>query len=196
MLPGLSVLGVFFVANIIMMDILTEREKGTLRRLLTGPVTVGRFLVAKVTVAVLACIAAMVLLVAVSAAFLGTQWGNPLALSLVSVAMTLAVVGTMTLIYGLARTRKQVEGVSNLVIVSMCLFGGSFFPREEMPTFMQAVGKWTINYWAIDGLRAVINGDPTTYLLRCVGILLAVGLVTLAVGIWAMRRRLAVGDNL
>jgi ABC-2 type transport system permease protein len=189
-------MGLFFVANVIMMDILTEREKGTLRRLLTGPVTVGRFLVAKVSVAVLACIAAMALLATVSAALLGIRWGNPLALGLVSVAMILAVVGTMTLIYGLARTRKQVEGVSNLVIMSMCLFGGSFFPREEMPTFMQAVGKWTINYWAIDGLRAVINGDPTTYLLRSVGILSAVGLITLVAGILAMRRRLAVGDNL
>lgn len=190
-LPGLSLVGLFFVANILMMDLMAERQQGTLRRLLAGPVTVGQFLAAKLIVTVVVCAVAQLLLVLVSAVFFGMRWGHPLAFMAVFISMILAVVGTITLVYGLARTRNQADALSNLVIMGMCLFGGSFFPAELLPPAMRSIGKWTVNHWAISGMRAAIDHEPTRSLVINVAVLLAIGLVTLAVGILALRRQLA-----
>jgi ABC-2 type transport system permease protein len=195
-LPGLTVMGIFFVAHIILLDIFTERERHTLTRLMSAPVTVGQFLAAKMIVAVAVCALAMAVVVAVSAGLFGTNWGTPGGLILVSLSMILALVGTLTLLQGLARTRSQIDGASNLVIMGMCVFGGSFFPAEILPPFMQAMGKWTINHWAIRGFQAVIAGDPVSHLWRPTVVLLLVGLVTLTAGIVALRRRMASGDQM
>lgn len=193
--PGFTVMALFFVAHIVMMDVSTERERGTLKRLLTGPVTVGQFLAAKVIVALMICVAAMLVLATLSAMLFHTRWGSPVAFIPVSVSMILAILGIMTLVHGLAKTRTQADAASNLIIMGMCFIGGSFFPVEMLPPFIQAVSKWTVNYWAIDGMRAAAAEASASRILQSVGTLSVVGLTALAVGILAMRRRLLKGDN-
>ncbi len=189
-LPGLSLVGLFFLSNILMMDVTAERQQGTLRRLLAGPVTIGQFLAAKVIMVVAICGVAELLLVFVSAVFFGMRWGHALVFTAVCVSMILAIVGTMVLVYGLARTRAQVEALSNLVIMSMCLFGGSFFPAEFLPPFMRSIGKWTVNHWAISAMRAAMDHAPAERLLPHVATLLAIAFVTLSAGVLALRRQL------
>jgi len=83
--------------------------------------------------------------------------------------------------------------LSNVVIMWMCVFGGTFFPIEEMPPFMREIGRWTINYWAIDGMKAIISGASIESILGIVSGLSLCGVLTLAVGVFAMRRQLVKG---
>ncbi|MFH1743111.1 MAG: ABC transporter permease [bacterium] len=194
MLPGLSLMGYFFLASVALTDIVIEREQGTLRRVLSGPVTVGQFLAAKVLVAAILCVAAELTLVAISRALFGMRWGSPMALMTISLGMVLAVVGVLTLVHGLAKTRSQADALSHLVIMAMCLFGGSFLPLEDLPGFMEKIGRWTINYWAIKGMRACANGASVFELLPIASCLAILGIATLSAGAWIMRRRLLKGD--
>ncbi len=185
--------GLFFVAHILMLDIAAERDQKTLRRILAGPVTVGQFLAAKVIVAFLVCVLADLFLIIISVVFFGMTWGNPISFAATSFVIILAIVGMMAFVHGVAKTRNQADNLSNLVIIWMCMFGGTFFPLEEMPAFMREVGRWTINYWAIDAMKTIINGGSLGSVLGVVGGLSICGILTLSVGVLAMRRQLVKG---
>ncbi len=49
------------------------------------------------------------------------------------------------------RTRQQLMGLANIVILSMSAMGGSMFPRFLMSETMQKIGLVTFNAWALDG---------------------------------------------
>ena len=192
-LPGLSMFGLFFVAHILMLDISAERDQKTLRRILAGPVTVGQFLAAKVIVAFLVCVLADLFLIIISVVFFGMTWGNPISFAATSFVIILAIVGMMAFVHGVAKTRNQADNLSNLVIIWMCMFGGTFFPLEEMPAFMREIGRWTINYWSIDAMKTIINGGSLGSVLGIVGGLSICGILTLSIGVLAMRRQLVKG---
>jgi ABC-2 type transport system permease protein len=58
------------------------------------------------------------------------------------------------------KTRAQLGGTSSVVILTMSAVGGSMVPRFVMPKFMETLGLFTFNGWALDGfLKVFWYGD-------------------------------------
>lgn len=113
-----------------------------------------------------------------------------------SLALCLAV-GAMGMLFATAcRTRKQLEGLSTVIILLMSAVGGAWFPREITPNWFQYLGNFTVTAWAMDayhgalwygkGLFAV--GDLSGILPK-IGVLLGFAGVFTVISVMLFRRR-------
>jgi len=159
-------------------------------RILACPVTLGQYVCAKMLRCFVLCSLATVLLVVTSALLFGIKWGPPPKLALVVVIWSGSMTGLMALIYGLARTREQANVISPLVLMVFAMLGGSMFPYENLPKFLQLVGQYTPNRWAVLAMLGVVRSKPWTELVAPVAALLALGGLGSLLAILLFRRQL------
>ncbi len=81
---------------------------------------------------------------------------HALAVSIVSIALCLAVAGMGMVFATACRSRKQLEGVSTVVILIMSAMGGAWFPREITPEWFRTLGNFTVTAWAMDAYHGAL----------------------------------------
>ena len=179
-LPGIVTMFALFAVSIRAQALVEERQKGTLERLLAtqlGPnqLFAGKFLsgLAKgvVQMFILLGLAAIVFRIFTVGSFLGI-----LAVAALFAA-TVSAIGLV--IASAARTRDQANWISVVFTLVMSMLGGTFF--EVNSGILHILGLGTVNHYANDALKTLING---TGALGDVGFQMAViagvGLVALA----------------
>jgi len=129
---------------------------------------------------------------AVSSLLFGAQWGDPVEVVLVLVALVVALSGLSTIITAAARTEAQAEGWTNAFAFLFGVIGGSFFGGAQFPGLLGTIGSYTPNAVA---MRALIElgpgGRDLVSVLPLLGALVAVGLVAFVIGSQLMVRRFA-----
>lgn len=116
----------------------------------------------------------------------------PLALVTLSIATAAAVTGFGVLFAVLARSRKQLEGLSTMVVLTMSALGGSWWPLAITPDWYQFLGHFTLNAWAMDGFQGIFwYGQGVLGILPEIGVLcgIALGTSLLAWRLWDRRMR-------
>lgn len=78
------------------------------------------------------------------------------AVTIVSLALCLAVAGMGMVFATACRSRKQLEGVSTVVILIMSAMGGAWFPREVTPEWFRTLGNFTVTAWAMDAYHGAL----------------------------------------
>jgi ABC-2 type transport system permease protein len=189
--PGMMYFWLLFIGQGQMQEVVNEKEKHTLERILAAPVTVNQFLLSKMLGCFLLCGIIQVLLVGMSALCFGVHWGNPFHLGMVVVAGALSITGVLAVIHGMARTREQANAMSSMVLVVFGMIGGSMFPFENLPKFMQMVGQFTPNRWGVLAIQGVIRAKPLAELAKPLIILFAIGAVGALLAFKLFRRQLA-----
>jgi ABC-type uncharacterized transport system permease subunit len=99
-------------------------------------------------------------------------------------------------IAGWAKTEKQADGVSTLVILLMCSIGGCWIPLMMMPEAVQLVARFTLPYWSLSGFQGTFwYGLHWTHpdMLRFVAVQLAVAVALAALAALLFRRRYRAG---
>ena len=186
-LPGVAVYGLFLVADQGMRDIMTERTLGTLRRQLAGPVRPESVILGKALFTAVLAASAVAVLAAVGLAVLRSPVSLP-GFLLVSGALVIAVTGTASVIYGLARTERQASTIGNMIFLLMGFLGGGFIRIEGLPPVVRAIAPFTPLYWGTQGYRELLeNHAGVAAVLPHAGVLLAMGLAFLGIGAAAMR---------
>jgi len=141
------------------------------------------------------CAAATVLLLVASALLFGIKWGNPLALAMAVAAWAVSMTGLLGLIFAAARTREQANVLSPMVLMLCAMLGGSMFPYENLPPFLQLLGQYTPNRWGVLALQGVARAKPLAELVRPLGGLVALGLPGCLLAFLLLKRRLANGGR-
>ena len=99
----------------------------------------------------------------------------------------------LSLMSGLQVSAKTARGgglMSTMVIFPLMMIGGSFFPFEIMPAWMQRVGRWTPNGLATAQLKDILFGTLDARAFgRAAFVIGAVALVAFAFANWQTRRR-------
>jgi len=134
-----------------------ERSEGTLDRLRLTPSAGPSILAGKLIVTMVMAIAQLALLFLFGAAFFDVPvFENlvPLSATCVTWALTASSLGLA--FATIARTRKQLEGISTLLILGMSAVGGAWFPREIAPEWFQTIGLATPVAWAMDAFHRVL----------------------------------------
>lgn len=191
---GMFFMALFFMAQGMSGDVWNERSQGTLRRLLTTPRTVTVFLAGKLS-------AAGILVGAVSlAAMAAGCWLYGFAPIRLPVAVLWsALAGTVllalfTLVQLYSSSQRAGSLMNALVMFPLLLVGGSFFPFELMPDFLATIGRWTPNGWALEQLKAILDGRAEAG--RMAGAfagLVVLGGVLFFLSVRRLRRRFALG---
>ena len=188
-LPGLAIMFLLFIVQTIMRDMISEREDGKLRRMLTSPLRSGELIGARILGGWLMGFIILLVMVAFGTLVFRVYWGPFGNFLLLGAAAAFWTACFFALMNALVRNRNQAGALSAPIILAFSIFGGSMMNPEAMPKAFRVVGIVTPNRWFIDGATLVREGRfPTLSIL----ILTISGLILLALAVPALRRRATV----
>jgi ABC-2 type transport system permease protein len=169
--------------------IVEERQNGTLGRLLTTPTTKATFLGGKIMGLFSTAIVQAAILIAVGRFVFGVNWGrDPLPLIVIMLSFIFAIAAFGILIAALARTTAQAQSTTPILIMSLAMLGGCFWPIEITPPAMQTVSKFLPTSWAMSGLvDIIVRGQSWSAVLMPTLVLLAFGAVFMTIGVWRLK---------
>jgi ABC-2 type transport system permease protein len=173
--------------------LLSEAEEGTLRRLLLTPAPRNAILLGKFLYCFVVGLAQLVVMFAYGRFAFGLPVERHLGgVAAFACATAAAATGFGVLLAVLGRTRKQVEGLSTLIILVMSAVGGAWFPLFIMPKLMQTLSRFTLTAWAMEGFNGLFWYDlPLSELLLPLGVLFAVAATLYLIASAVFRKRFA-----
>jgi len=165
-----------------------ERQKGTLRRLLTTPTRKTTYLFGTILGQVLTALLQLAILILFSSLVLKVQWGNLFALSLVLVAFTICASALGTMLGTFVKSEGQANGISILIGMVMAMMGGCWYPIELFPQTVRTAAKVLPTTWAMQGtLDVALRGQPVSGITLEVLVLFGFALFFFIIGVWRFK---------
>jgi ABC-2 type transport system permease protein len=193
---GVAVMMLLFGLSACGGTILEEEAQGTLQRLRLTPASGRTILAGKFLFTVVVGMMQLSMLFAYGGiVFQVPIFRAPIALLTLTLAVASAATGLGILLAVLCRSRKQLEGLSTLIILVMSALGGSWFPLIVTPAWYQKLGHFTLNAWAMDGYQGIFwYGKDLSGIALEIGVLFAIAAVTSFIAVRAWKRRFEVAS--
>jgi ABC-2 type transport system permease protein len=187
--PGYAVMFVLLGTATAATSLLDERDRGTLRKLQSLPISRLSILSGKMLSNFLTALFQMFVLFTVGHFAFGMWLGNSiLGLIILIVATAFAATGLAMIIASLCKTRAQANGVSLLIVLSMSALGGSWWPLYIVPEWLQKVAHVTLTAWSMGGFNnLLIYGEGLNSILLPVTVLFSMGVVFLLLSVRLFR---------
>ncbi len=193
MFPGITVMFVFFIVGLVAASLLTERETGTLRRLLAAPIPRGAIIAGKMLAYMLLICLQVVVLFSVASIFFGMPLGkSPVALVLLTLALALAATAMGMLVAALSKTPQQADNIGTVLGFVLGGIGGCIAvtptPLTRSEGFMGVLSKLTPHAHAVEGYYRLMGENATfVQVLPEIGILTAIGSVFFVIAVWRFK---------
>ena len=153
---GIAVMFIMFAAAGAGGALIEETESGTLERVLTSGLGMNGLLLAKwLSLTSFACAQIVVMFVWGMLVFKLPLLSHLPGFILMTVFTAAAAAAFGLVLATLARTRQQLSGLANLVVLGLNALGGSMFPRFLMSESLQQFSLIGFNAWALDGYLKV-----------------------------------------
>ncbi len=180
LVPGYSLMFVYFLIPSLALTVIEERQTGTLRRLLVAPLGRSQILLGKLLPYFLIAVVQFIFVLIASRLLFGIDLGNSTAaLAIMIVASALAMAGLGILIATFARSEGQADGLATIIVLAMAVVSGAMFPNIAIPGLQAA----TPHYWSMQGfLNVILHGQGVPGVLGPAGILLTMAAVFFTVG--------------
>jgi linearmycin/streptolysin S transport system permease protein len=188
LIPGITVMFIFFGVGATASSLLNERESGTLRRVLASPVPRGTMIAGKMLAYMLVACLQVVVLFAVARLGFGMPLGNsPLGLVVITVAVAFVATALGMLVATLARSADQAGTIGSILALVIGGVGGSIPMGSAAPTFRAPGLQGTLAHLAPHGYaveayyRVMAEKAGMVDVLPLVGVLVVMGLVLFTV---------------
>ncbi|MDH4158840.1 MAG: ABC transporter permease [Actinomycetota bacterium] len=189
--PAMAMLFLFFTIGTGARSVISERREGTLSRIRAAPVSDDAVLVGKTLGVVVLGSISLATVWAVTALAFGVDWGDPVGVAAVLFSVVIAIAGIALFVTGIARTENQADAMTTIVALGLAVLGGSFFFGAS--GLVARLKVYTPNGQALNALTELSAGEGALLdVLPTVLLLLLVGVVTGAVGVAALRKKVAV----
>jgi len=188
--PAMAMLFLFFTIGTGARSIITERREGTLARVRAAPLSDSAVLVGKTLGVVVLGVVSLATVWAVTALGFGVDWGDPLGVAAVLLGVVVAIAGISLCLSGIARTENQADALTTIVALALAVVGGSFFFGAS--GVVSRLKVFTPNGQALNALTELSAGEASLpVVLPTVALLVGIGVITGAVGVAALRRKVA-----
>jgi ABC-2 type transport system permease protein len=159
--PGFAIMFVFFTTiGTGSVSLLKEQESGTLRRLVTAPLSRAEIIGGKIASTFFRGFVQLTVLLIFGRMVFDLNLGSDMvALIILISAIVLASTGLGLLVAVLVATKDQADSVSMMLTLIMSAIGGSWWPLFIQPQFMQDLARLTITAWAMDGFYNLLYFD-------------------------------------
>lgn len=167
-----------------------EKSSGVFQRLLSSPVRPAHILWARFLFGMILGVVQITVLFCAGRVFFGLEiFSHAGALFAVAVSAAAACSAFGMLIAAIAPNAAAANGIATFVVISMSAVGGAWFPVSFMPDYIQAVSKFTLVYWAVEGFTDVLwAGRSLLEVLPKIGILAGIAAGVMAVAVWRFNR--------
>lgn len=174
-------------------SILVEQDEGTLGRLVRTPTSPSQILLGKLGGSYLTGILQFAVLVAASRLIFGLTWGqSPAGLVLMVVAVVVASASMGAVVAAFSKDVIQAGAIGGGIALLSAGLGGNFFSPENLPTWLQALSRLTINRWALEGfMKLTVNNLDARAVLLDAGVLLTIAAGLFALAFFKFQRRIA-----
>ena len=187
-LPGIILMAVLFASNSLAADYWVERDKGTLRRLVSAPGALFGFVAGKAIAAlvVVGFVASITLLVGF--VYHGVAWSKLLP-SLLWVSLGgVGLFAWFSALQMLFPNNRAASLVTTILLFPLLMAGGSFFPLAALPEWIANIGRMAPNGFVVDRLSDELTSATAWSIdARSWLILLAVAASGLALSAWRLR---------
>ena len=187
--PGMALMFLMYTVSYGGRTLLTERNQGTLPRLLVSPTTAVQVLGGKMIGIFLTGAAQMFILIEGTSILFQLQWGDPLAVAALVLATVFGAVGWGMLLTAIAKTPGQVSAIGSAMMLTFGILGGTFINMDNMPVWFRIVTKITPNAWGVDGFTTLALGGGLHDILTPILALLGMGLLLFAIAVVLFSRR-------
>jgi ABC-2 type transport system permease protein len=194
--PGYTVMFVFFIILTMIRSFLNEKESGMLSRLRSTTMKPLEYLIGMWIPAIIAVIIQCTVLLSFGHFVYGMHLGDIGAISLLVFALAISGTGIGLAVSLLVRGENQGRGLTMLISLGGAAFAGLWVPFSMLPALIQKIGHFFPQYWAQQGLQDVIvrNGHIGDVWLPA-GIMLAFGLAGLLVALLRFKHFLRTAVN-
>ncbi|OIK15614.1 multidrug ABC transporter permease [Bacillus sp. MUM 116] len=180
--PGYTVMFVFFIMITMVRNFIKDKESGMLSRLRSTPMKSYHYLIGMWVPNILVVLTQSTVLLVFGKVVYDLNIGDVLSIILIVISLAVCATGLGLLLSVFVRSENQ--GVAFVQIITMggAIAGGLWFPYDFLPRFAQIVGKFTPQYWAQQGMQNVmIRGAHLEDIWVPVLILLGFGLIGLVI---------------
>jgi ABC-type multidrug transport system permease subunit len=182
---GVAIMMLLFSVTGMGSGMLTEKEEGTLKKLLYSPINPSAILFGKMIFTIIVSIIQL----SVMFLFAWLAFGLNIFIDIPSLVIMILATAFACASFGIfiasiAKTRKQVESYSTLVILIMSAIGGSMVPIFIMPAIMQKIAIFSVNYWGIQGFYDIFwRHLPISDVMLRVLVLIGIGIFMMLISI-------------
>jgi ABC-2 type transport system permease protein len=186
----LAVLILFFGFLLTGISVLRERSQGTMERLMASPATrldiVGGYLLGFLLFALIQTLIIFFYMVyVIKVNFQGDLW--QILVFQVIIGIGAVCLGTFFSIF--ARNEFQMMQFIPLIILPQIFLCGLLWPVEEMPGYLQWIGKFLPLTYGVEGIRALmLQGQSLLDIGKDIGILAAYAVVLVVLAALTLRR--------
>lgn len=158
-LPGVILMALLFAANSLAADYWVERNKGTLRRLVSAPGALPGFVAGKAVaaLAVIGLIASITLVVGFT--YHGVAWSKFLS-SLLWVSLGgVGLFAWFAALQMLFPNNRAANLITTILLFPLMMAGGSFFPLAALPDWIADIGRLAPNGFLADRLTGELLAE-------------------------------------
>lgn len=157
---GMAVMFLLFSVTYAGATLIDEKNNGTIDRLLIAPVKRSEILLSKMLyISLLGLSQLIVLFIFGWLVFKLNIFKDVPALLVMIIVTALACSSVGIFIAAICKNQQQVGSLSTLLVLGMSALGGSMFPSFIMPKYIQTIGNFTVNHWAMKGITDIFWYD-------------------------------------
>ncbi len=186
--PGMALLFLMYTVTRGGATLLTERDNGTLARMLISPTGAAQIIGGKVIGIFLTAVVQVAVLIIGSGLLFNLHWGDPIGVVALVLAVAASATGWGMVIAAIARTPAIVGSLGAAAMLMFGVLGGSFGDNFPLPDWLLTVGKITPNAWGIKGFARLAAGGTFADVAPNVIALCIMGVALFAISVWLFRR--------
>lgn len=186
---SMAVFFLFFLVQFGVLELLEEEQGGTLARLEAAPIPRWAIPLGKAQTSFVLAVIALTILAVATTLLMGANWGPPLALGALFVAVALAATSLVGVVTAFARTVDAAGNLVSIIAVVMGLVGGSFFPVTGGNRALEIASLATPHAWFMRGIGELQAGGGLASITPSLAALTVFAVVGGLGAIAALRRR-------
>lgn len=169
--------------------IMEDKIKRTLFRLLSTPTHKSSYIIGKILGSIFVGVFQCTILILVGRYLFGVRWGrDPLGLILLMGSYIICGTSMGIMLASLVKTIDQAHTITPVIMISMSMLGGCFWPIEVVPQYMQTIARFTPTGLTMKGLTdLIVRGLGFQTIILSSFILLGMSLIFFTLGIYFLR---------
>lgn len=154
--PGYTVMFMFFIMISIVQHFLRDRDSGMLARLSSTSIRPVPFMLGMWLPHIVVLLIQSAVLLGFGRAVYGLSLGNIASVIMIVLALAICATGLGLVLAMLSRSLNAAIAIVQIVTFGGAVLGGLWFPFSSLPEGVQAVGQFTPQRWALQALQAAM----------------------------------------